>query len=137
MGNETIVTNCNEFANERVGLYPAPLTDCCAFLNLDEWTNEAASSNGATIQIDRLHNPHVFSEGDIDDAGIKDFWRGHHAITYRRSANGLTRAVHVLARSASYAVKRFLPTMLHCNSPSTRRRPYAPICLRSSGCPMS
>src|SRR5439155_15202873 len=46
-------------------------------------------------------------------------------------------AVHLFARSVSYAAKRFLPTLFHCNSCSTRRRPCVPIFLRSSGCPIN
>src|SRR6188474_182667 len=42
----------------------------------------------------------------------------------------------VLGQSALYATKRFLPTLLHCKSLSTLRRPQHPILRRSSGASM-
>src|SRR5437762_7424139 len=40
MRNETIVTNRDELANERVRLNSAPLADRCSFLNFNERSDE-------------------------------------------------------------------------------------------------
>ena len=78
--NEAILPDRNQFADERVRLNPAPLTDSYAPLYLDEGSNEAAISDDATIQIDRLHHSDIFSESDIHDRGITDFWLRHDSI---------------------------------------------------------
>ena len=44
----------------RVGLNPGALTDTYVALYLDEGSYEAAVSNDATIQIDRLHDSDIF-----------------------------------------------------------------------------
>jgi hypothetical protein len=49
MRNETVVTNRDELANERVRLNPAPLTDNCPFLNLDERPDEGVIANIAAV----------------------------------------------------------------------------------------
>jgi hypothetical protein len=61
-------------------LNPAPLTDSYALLYLDEGSNEAAISDDATIQIDRLHHSDIFSESDVDNRGITDFWFPHGSV---------------------------------------------------------
>ena len=78
--NEAILPDRNQFAYERVRLNPAPLTDSYAPLYLDEGSNEAAICDDATIQIDRLHHSDIFSESDIDDRGITDFWLRHDSV---------------------------------------------------------
>jgi len=81
MRNEAILPDRNQFADERVGLNATPLADDRPFLYLHKWPDEAAISNRATIQIDRLHHRDIFSESDIDDRGITDFWRPHNTVT--------------------------------------------------------
>jgi len=65
--NEAIVPDRNQFADERVRLNPAALTYLRRFLYLDEWPNEAAISNCATIQIDWLYDGDVLTELNIDN----------------------------------------------------------------------
>ena len=49
MRNETVVTNRDELADERVGLNSAPLTDSCPFLNLDERPDEGVIADVAAV----------------------------------------------------------------------------------------
>ena len=49
MRNETVVTNRDELADERVGLNATPLTDGCSFLNLDERPDEGVITDVAPV----------------------------------------------------------------------------------------
>ena len=49
MRNETVVTNRDELADERVGLNSAPLADSCPFLNLDERPDEGVIADVAAV----------------------------------------------------------------------------------------
>jgi hypothetical protein len=80
MRNEAILPDRNQFANERMGLNATPLADDRPFLYLHKWPDEAAISNRATIQIDRLYNSDILAERDIDDRGITDFWLRHDSV---------------------------------------------------------
>ncbi len=59
VGDEAILANCNQFANEGVGLNPAARTDSDTPLNLDEWTDEHVVADHATIKVDRFDNCHI------------------------------------------------------------------------------
>ena len=47
------------------------------FLYLYEWPDEAAISNCAPIEIDRLHDRDVFTKRYIDNPCMPDFWLCH------------------------------------------------------------
>ena len=74
VGNEALVSNRYELADECVRLNPASLTDIYALLYLYEWTNEAAVSNRAPIEIDRLYDGDVFTKLNIDNSCVTDLW---------------------------------------------------------------
>jgi hypothetical protein len=63
-----------------VRLNPAPFADLYALLYLHKRPNEATISNRAPIEIDRLHNLHVFTECYIDNCCIADFWLCHEGL---------------------------------------------------------
>jgi len=67
MRNEAVVPNRNQIADKRVGLNPAPLSDGCSLLYLNERPDETAISNRAPIEIDRLYNDDVLAEINIDN----------------------------------------------------------------------
>jgi hypothetical protein len=66
MGDEAIVSDCDELADKGVGLNPAPLTDHDAALNLDKGTDKAIVPNCATIKIDRLDDGNPAAKGHIN-----------------------------------------------------------------------
>ena len=74
MRNEAVVTDRDEFADERVRLNPASLADVYALLYLDKWPDEAAVSNRAPIEIDRLYDSDVFTKLNIDNSCVTDLW---------------------------------------------------------------
>jgi hypothetical protein len=78
--NEAILPDCNQLADERVGLNATPLANDRPFLYLHKWPNEAAISNRAAIQIDRLHHRDVFTERYIDNPCVTDFWLCHKGL---------------------------------------------------------
>jgi len=49
MRNETVVTNRDELANERVGLNPAPLPNGCSLLNFNERPDEGLIADIAAV----------------------------------------------------------------------------------------
>jgi hypothetical protein len=77
MRNEAVIANGDEIADKCVRLNPASLADIHSLLYLYKWTNEAAISNRAPIEIDRLHHRDVFTEGYIDNPRVTDFWPCH------------------------------------------------------------
>jgi len=74
VGNEAFVPDGYELTDECVRLNPASLTDIYALLYLYEWTNEAAVSNRAPIEIDRLYDGDVFTKLNIDNSCVTDLW---------------------------------------------------------------
>ena len=74
VGNEALVSDRYELTDECVRLNPASLADLYALLYLYEWTNEAAVSNRAPIEIDRLYDGDVFTKLNIYNSGMTDFW---------------------------------------------------------------
>ena len=50
------------------------MADLYALLYLYEWTNEAAVSNRAPIEIDRLYDSDVFTKLNIDNSCVTDLW---------------------------------------------------------------
>jgi len=66
MGDKAIVTNRDKLTNERVGLNSATLTNRRSLLDFNEWTDEAAISNCAAVEIDRLHNGYILTKCDVD-----------------------------------------------------------------------
>ena len=73
MGDKAIVANRDKLTNERVRLNSATLTNRRSLLDFNEWTDEAAISNCAAVEIDRLYDGHVFTKLDIDNSGMPDF----------------------------------------------------------------
>ena len=80
MRDEAVVVNSDEFTDERVRLNPASLADSHSLLDLYKRTDEAAISNCASIEIDRLHNRGVFTECHINNPCMPDFWPFHEAL---------------------------------------------------------
>ena len=74
MRDEAFVSNRYELTDESVRLDPASLSDNYALLYLYEWTNEAAISNRAPIEIDRLYDGDVFTKLNIDNPCVTDLW---------------------------------------------------------------
>lgn len=67
MRDETVVPNRNQLAYERVGLNPAPLTDDCSLLDLNERPDEAIIADVAAVQVGRLDDRHIRAEPYIDE----------------------------------------------------------------------
>ena len=80
VGNEAFVPDGYELTDECVRLNPASLTDIYALLYLYEWTNEAAVSNRAPIEIDRLHDRDVFTKLNIHNSCVTDLWLCHKGL---------------------------------------------------------
>jgi hypothetical protein len=74
VGNEALVSNRYELADECVRLNPASLADLYALLYLYEWTNETAISNRASIEIDGLNDGDLFTKLNIDNPGVTELW---------------------------------------------------------------
>ena len=51
---------------------PAASADGYPLLYLDEWSNETAISNRATIEIDRLYDSDILTKLNIDNSGMPD-----------------------------------------------------------------
>ena len=67
MRNKTVVPNCNQLAYERVGLNPAPLTDDCSLLDLNERPDEGIIADVAAVQVCRLDDRHIRAEPYVDE----------------------------------------------------------------------
>jgi hypothetical protein len=80
VGNEALVSDCYQLTDECVRLNPASLADIYALLYLYEWTNEAAVSNRAPIEIDRLYDGDVFTEINIYNSCVADLWLCQKAL---------------------------------------------------------
>jgi hypothetical protein len=74
MRDETIVTDCYEFANEGVRLDPATVSNNDILLYFDEWTNKAARTHLASIQIDRFDDCHTFTEFRVNNSHASAHW---------------------------------------------------------------
>jgi hypothetical protein len=81
MRDEAVVSNGDEFTDERVRLNPAPLADIYSLLYLYKWPNEAVVSNRASVEINRLHNSNIFAKRYIDNPRVPDFWLCHEGLT--------------------------------------------------------
>jgi len=55
-------------------LNPASLADIYALLYLYKWPDEAAVSNRAPIEINRLYHDDVFTKLNIDNPCATDLW---------------------------------------------------------------
>jgi hypothetical protein len=80
MRNEAVVVNSDEFTDECVRLNPASLADRHSLLYLYKWTDEAAISNRAPIEIDWLDHRDVFTECYVDNPCVTDFRLWHEAL---------------------------------------------------------
>ena len=58
-----------------MGLNPTPLADGYPLLYLDEWPNDGAISNRATIEIDWLYDGDVLTKLNADNPRMPDFGR--------------------------------------------------------------
>ena len=67
MRDETVVSNRNQLAYERVGLNPAPLTDDCSLLDLNERPNESIIADVAAVQVCRLDDRYIRAESYVDE----------------------------------------------------------------------
>jgi hypothetical protein len=74
VGNEALVSDGYELADECVRLNPASLADIYALLYLYEWTNETAISNRAPVEIDGLYHGDLFAKLNIYNPGMTDLW---------------------------------------------------------------
>ena len=80
MRNEAVIANGDELTDECVRLNPASLADIHSLLYLYKWPDEAAISNRAPIEINRLHHGDVFTKGYIDNPCVTDFWPCHEPV---------------------------------------------------------
>jgi hypothetical protein len=76
MRNEAIIPDGDQLTDEGVRLNPAALTYLCSFLYLHKWPNEAAISNRATIEIDRLHDGDVLTKLNVVNPRMPDLGSG-------------------------------------------------------------
>jgi len=74
VGNEAFVSDGYELTDECVRLNPASLADIHALLYLYKWPDEAAVSNRAPIEINRLHDDDVFTKLNIYNPCATDLW---------------------------------------------------------------
>ena len=70
--NEAIIPDRDQIADKRVRLNPASLADGCSVLYLNEWSNEAAIPNRATVEIDRLYDGHILTELNVNYSSLPD-----------------------------------------------------------------
>lgn len=82
MRNEALVAERYEFTDECVRLNPAPLADLYSLLYLYKWSNEAAISNRAPIEINRLDNRNVFTKRDVNNTCMANFWLCHKSLAW-------------------------------------------------------
>ena len=68
VGNETIVADRDQFADEGVRLDPATPADGDVRLNLDEGPDKTAITEGAAVKINRLDDGNVRPKRDVDDS---------------------------------------------------------------------
>jgi hypothetical protein len=68
-----------------VRLNPASLPDSYSLLYLYKGPNEATISDRASIEIDRLHHRHVFTERYIGNRCMADFWLRHDSVAWNPS----------------------------------------------------
>jgi hypothetical protein len=59
MRNEAVVTDRDEFADERVRLNPASPADGCSLLYLNERSDEGVVANATAIQVCGLYDGHI------------------------------------------------------------------------------
>ena len=67
MRNKAIMADRNEFTNERVRMDAGSVADAHTSLNLDEWSDEAASTNHTFIQIARLDYRGILAKLDVSN----------------------------------------------------------------------
>jgi hypothetical protein len=70
MGDETIVPDRHELADECVGLHSAPIANDDAALDFDKGPNEAIVSNFAAVEVYRFGDCYSAAESNINDAGL-------------------------------------------------------------------
>ena len=68
MRNEAIITDGDQLTDEGVRLNTTALTYFRSFLYLNERPDEAAISNRATIEIDRLYDDDVLTKLNVDNS---------------------------------------------------------------------
>lgn len=68
MRNEAVVTDRDEFADERVRLNPASPADGCSLLYLHERSDEGVVANVATIQVCGLYDGHIRAELYVNES---------------------------------------------------------------------
>ena len=71
--NETIVSNRDAIADERVGLNPASSADTYSLLYFHERSHEGFVADGAPIKINRLDENNPLAKLNIDDADLSNF----------------------------------------------------------------
>src|SRR6058998_3950699 len=64
-------------------LDPATFADLCAFLDFDEWADEALIFDCATIKVNWLDDRDVFSEIDVDNSDVT-----HPRLVRERGTSG-------------------------------------------------
>jgi hypothetical protein len=68
MRNEAVVPDRDQIADEGVGLNPAPLSDGCSLLYLNERSDESFIADVTTIQVCRFYDGHICAELHVDEA---------------------------------------------------------------------
>jgi hypothetical protein len=79
MGDEAIIPDGNQFADERVGLDATALPDHDPLLDLDEGTNERIVSDLTLIKVRRLHHRDTDTELDVANLAL-EYAGGSHWV---------------------------------------------------------
>ena len=71
MGNEAVVTDRDELADEGMRLNPATLAYRRAFLDFNEWSDEGVVANVTAIQVRGLYDGHIRAELYVNEPDHK------------------------------------------------------------------
>jgi hypothetical protein len=74
MRDKAVVADCDELANERMGLNASSATDLDTTLDLDKGTHEDTVPEATAVEVNRFHQRHGLAELDIDNADFTNNW---------------------------------------------------------------
>jgi hypothetical protein len=67
MGDDAIITHCDQFTDKGMGLDFTPIPDDYIFLNLNEGADKTIVPYFATVNVNRLYNSDIFPKFYIAD----------------------------------------------------------------------
>lgn len=86
MAYETIITDLDHLADERMRLDLGAPADPHSPLDFHEGTNEATVSQLALVEIDGLNDFHRPTANDVADTRAKNLWRSHRSTPTQSTA---------------------------------------------------